>query len=76
MDFNFPSTVFEHLLWETGNASAFTHEAEMMAKSAITANNYNPTVTFIVGRQRTGMRRIKKYAGVHTPSLKEQRAAI
>lgn len=32
----------------TGNIDAFAHETKIMAKSAIKANNYNHTVTFIV----------------------------
>lgn len=33
---------------QTGSDDTFAHETKITAKSAITANNYNRTVTFIV----------------------------
>lgn len=38
----------------TGSTRTFAHETKIIAKSAIKANNYSPTVTFIVLQQ--GMR--------------------
>lgn len=53
MDFN-----FHHYLCTlnipTRNIDAFAHETKIMAKSAIKANNYNHTVTFIVQQRKTG----------------------
>lgn len=37
----------------TGNIDAFAHETKIMDKSAIKANNYNHTVTFIVLQLKT-----------------------
>lgn len=47
MDFNFLNCLCT-LNIQTGNIDAFAHETKIMAKSAIKANNYNRTVTFIV----------------------------
>lgn len=47
MDFNFLNCLCA-LNIPTGNTDAFAHETKIMAKSAIKANNYNHTVTFIV----------------------------
>lgn len=45
--FNFLNCLYA-LNIPTGNIGAFAHETKIMAKSAITANDYNHTVTFIV----------------------------
>lgn len=58
MDFNFLSCLLA-LNIPTGNIDAFAHETKIMAESAIKANNYNHTVTFIVRQLKTGTRWIK-----------------
>lgn len=52
MDFNFLNCLCT-LNIPTGNIDAFAHETKIMAKSAIKANNYNHTVTFIVPQLKT-----------------------
>lgn len=59
----------------TGNIEAFAHETKIMAKSAIKANNYNQTVTFIVPQLKTRTCWIKnKQRCTHHPV--EPRAVI
>ena len=52
MDFNFLNCLCT-LNIPTGNIDAFAHETKIMAKSAIKANNYSHTVTFIVTQLKT-----------------------
>ena len=74
MDFNFPDCLCA-LNIPTGNIDAFAHETKIMAKSAIKANNYNHTVTFIVQQLKTGTCWIKnKQRCTHHPT--EPRAVI
>lgn len=47
----------------TGNIDTFAHETEIMAKTAIKANNYNHTVAFIVRQLKTETCRIKNTQG-------------
>lgn len=47
MDFHFfDSPCALHIT--TGNIETFAHETKIMARTAIKANNYNHTLTFIV----------------------------
>lgn len=68
MDFNFLDCLCS-LNIPTGNIDAFAHETKIMAKSAIKANNYNHTVTFIVQQLKMGTRWIKnKQRCTHHPT--------
>ena len=49
-------TVFAHLIFQQ---ETFAHETKIMAKTAIKAIHYNPTVTFIVWQPKTRTCRIK-----------------
>lgn len=74
MDFNFLNCLCA-LNIPTGNIYAFAHETKIMAKSAIKANNYNHTVTFIVLQLNMGTCWIKnKQRCTHHPT--EPRAVI
>lgn len=58
-----------------GNIDTFAHETKIMTKSAIKANNYNCTVTFIVQQLKTGTGWFKnKQRCTHHPA--EPRAVI
>ena len=59
MDFYFLSCLCT-LNIPTGNIDAFAHETKIMAKSAINANHYNHTVTFIVLQLKMRICWIKK----------------
>lgn len=74
MDFNFLDCLCT-LNIPTGNIDTFAHETKIMAKSAIKANNYNHTVTFIVRQLKMGTSWIKnKQRCTHHPT--EPRAVI
>lgn len=74
MDYNFLNCLGA-LNIPKGNIDAFAHETKIMAKSAIKANYYNHTVTFIVLQLKMRTRWIKnKQRYTHDPM--EPRAVI
>lgn len=75
MDFNFLNCACT-LNIPTGNIDAFAHETKIMAKSAIKANNYSHTITFIVPQLKTRTCWIKNKQEVHTPSRGTRRCNL